>query len=92
MSKAMTMAKRVRTSALSLVLAILSQPVGVRACAVCYGEPDSPASQGLTMAILALAVVVMGVLGGVVAFFVQASRKAGLLEAAAAGNAMSVKS
>ncbi len=92
MSKAMNIAKRGRTAALSLGLAILSQPGGARACAVCYGEPDSPASQGLTMAILALAVVVMGVLGGVVAFFVQASRKAGRLEAAAAGNAMSVSS
>lgn len=92
MSKAMNLARRARAAALPVVLAILSHPAGARACAVCYGEPDSPASQGLTMAIFALAVVVMGVLGGVVAFFVQASRKAGLLEAAAAGNAMSVKS
>jgi hypothetical protein len=46
----------------------------------------------LTLAICALALVVMGVLGGVVAFFVQASRKAGLLEAAAAANAMIAKS
>ena len=92
MSKAMHVVRRARAAALPVALAILSHPAAARACAVCYGEPDSPASRGLTLAILALAVVVMGVLGGVVAFFVQASRKAGLLEAAAAGHAGIVKS
>ena len=84
--------RKVRVFGLAAMLAVLSHPAGARACAACYGEPNSPASHGLTLAILALAVVVMCVLGGVVAFFVQASRKAGLVEAAAAANVLIVKS
>jgi hypothetical protein len=91
MSKAMNVANPVRVMVLAAMLAMLSHPAGARACAACYGEPNSPASRGLTLAIFALAVVVMGVLGGVVAFFINANRKAGLLEAVAA-NALIVKS
>jgi len=92
MVKAMNKAKQVRVAVLAAVLAILSHPAGARACSACYGEPDSPASRGLTLAISTLAVVVMGVLGGVVAFFIHASRRTGLVEAAAAADAMIVKS
>jgi hypothetical protein len=88
----MNMPKQTWATVLGVALAILSHPSGARACSVCYGEPDSPASRGLTLAILALAVVVVTVMGGVVAFFVQASRKAGLVEATAAANAMAVRS
>jgi hypothetical protein len=49
------------------------------ACAACYGEPDSPATRGLTWAIVVLGLVVVGVMGGAVAFFVQSNRKAALL-------------
>jgi hypothetical protein len=56
-------------------------PGRASACAICYGEPDSPVSQGLTWAILALVMVVMTVLSGAVAFFVQANRKATLIQA-----------
>jgi hypothetical protein len=52
------------------------QPLGASACAICYGEPDSPMTNGLTWAILALALVVGCVLTGAVAFFVHASRGA----------------
>ena len=76
----------------ALAVAMLSHPLSAHACSVCYGEPDSPASRGLTWAILALAAVVLAVLGGVAAFFVQASRKAGLLEAAAAAEAVPAES
>jgi hypothetical protein len=88
MVKAMNKAKQLRVAVLAAVLAILTHPAGARACSACYGEPDSPASRGLTLAISALAVVVMAVLGGVVAFFVQASRKAELLEAAVPASAL----
>ena len=81
-----------RTVLTLAMLAVLSHPLGAHACSVCYGEPDSPASRGLTWAILALAAVVVAVLGGVVAFFVQASRKAGLVEAAAAAEAVPAES
>lgn len=92
MGKAMNVANQARVAVLAAVVAVLTHPAGARACAVCYGEPDSPASRGLTLAIFALAAVVMGVLAGVVAFFIQASRKAGLVEAAAAANALIEKS
>jgi hypothetical protein len=92
MGKAMNVVRRARVTVLATVLGILSHPAGARACAACYGDPDSPASHGLTLAILVLAVVVMCVLGGVVAFFVQASRKAGLVEAAAVANGVIAKS
>ena len=92
MGKAMNVAKRARATVRVAVLATLSHPAGAQACAVCYGEPDSPASRGLTLAILALAVVVMGVLGSVVAFFIHASRRTGLLETAAAASALIEKS
>lgn len=52
------------------------------ACAVCYGEPDSPVSRGLSWAIFALGAIVMMVLSGAVAFFVQANRKATVLQTA----------
>jgi hypothetical protein len=65
------------------LLAVLAagSPMGALACSVCYGEPDSPAARGLTWAIIALAAIVMSVLAGAVMFFVQANRKATVLEA-----------
>jgi hypothetical protein len=88
----MNMANKVRATVLAAALAMLSHPAVAHACSACYGEPNSPATRGLTWAILALAAVVMVVLTGVVGFFVQASRKAGLLEAAVAANAQTEKS
>jgi len=71
-----------RRATLSLLgLVVLWQPAAVSACSVCYGEPDSPASRGLSAAIVVLGSVAMCVLAGAVAFFVQANRKATLLEA-----------
>jgi hypothetical protein len=61
-------------TAIAVLLLIVVAPSDAQACAICYGEPDSPAAQGLTWAILALGGLVLVVLGGVVAFFVQASR------------------
>jgi hypothetical protein len=88
MGKAMNLARQGWLRVLALVLAVLSHPVGARACAVCYGEPNSPATRGLTWAIVALGAVVVFVLAGVVSFFVHTNRKAGLLEATAAANAL----
>jgi hypothetical protein len=68
---------------IALTAALALSPMAVRACAVCYGEPDSPATRGLTWAIVALAAIVMAVLAGAVMFFVQANRKAAVLETAA---------
>jgi hypothetical protein len=46
------------------------------------------AARGLTWAIIALAAIVMVVLAGAVTFFVQANRKATVLEAAEAATSM----
>ena len=56
-------------------------PNGVRACATCYGAPDSPLTQGLNMGILSLLLVVLCVLGGAAAFFVHLARRAAALRA-----------
>lgn len=52
------------------------------ACSVCYGEPDSPMTRGLTWAIIALAGTVGAVLTGVTMFFVHANRRAKGLQTA----------
>ena len=53
------------------------------ACSVCYGEPDSPMTRGLTWAIVALVGAVSLVLTGVTCFFVHVNRRASALEQAA---------
>lgn len=77
---------------LMFLMALLASPALASACSVCYGEPDSPAARGLTWAIVALASIVMCVLAGAVMFFVQANRKATLLEASSDASALIEKS
>ena len=45
------------------------------ACAVCFGDPDSPASRGLTVAVLFLVGVIVAVLAGVALFAVTMLRR-----------------
>jgi hypothetical protein len=71
-----------RAALAMFVLALASS--AARACAVCYGEPDSPVSKGLTWAIIALGAIVVCVLAGIVGFFVHANRSAAELDATAA--------
>lgn len=63
----------------AVIMAVALSPEAARACAVCYGEPDSPAARGLTWAIIALGLIVGMVLSGVILFFVQANRSAAQL-------------
>lgn len=72
-----------RTLVAALVMAGLTQPAVGWACAVCYGEPDSPMSTGLTWGISVLLGVVGCVLAGIVAFFVHTTRKASTLPVSA---------
>lgn len=58
------------------IAAMWASPGPALACSVCYGEPDSPATKGLTWAIVLLAMVVVGVLMGIVGFFVAANKNA----------------
>jgi len=66
----------------ALITVAILHPGVASACSVCYGEPDSPAAKGLTWAIIALAGIVVMVLAGAVAFFVQAARKSDVVQAA----------
>ena len=77
-----------------LALLALSHPLTASACSICYGEPDSPVSRGLTWAITALAAIVMAVLGVVVAFFIFMNRRAAaqMSEAVAANPELAVRS
>lgn len=66
---------RIPSLALAILLATAWQAA---ACSVCYGEPDSPTTRGLTWAIVLLGMVVVGVLAGIVSFFVAANKNAAL--------------
>lgn len=60
----------------------LTSPVNTWACAVCYGEPDSPMSRGLTWAVVVLAGLISLVLVGIAGFFVYVSRRSREMAAA----------
>ena len=55
--------------------ALLLVPRLAGACAVCFGDPDSPASKGLTVAVLFLVGVIVAVLAGVALFAVSMLRR-----------------
>jgi hypothetical protein len=61
-----------------LLVAALVLPHTASACAVCFGNSDSPWAKALSWGILALLGVVLVVLGGIVAFFIYMSKRARL--------------
>jgi hypothetical protein len=61
---------------LAAVLTFLAlHPAALQACSVCYGDPDSNMSKGLTWGVAVLLGVVVTVLGGITTFFVYISKK-----------------
>jgi hypothetical protein len=48
----------------------------ILACAVCYGQPDSPMAHGLNWGVLSLLAVVVPVLGAIAGFFIFIAKKA----------------
>ena len=44
-------------------------------CAVCFGDPQAPATQGMNWAILTLLGITLGVLAGVVSFMIYLGKK-----------------
>lgn len=56
----------------------LLAPEVTRACAVCFGDPESPMTDGINLAILTLVGVTGSVLGGFVAFFLHLRKRARL--------------
>lgn len=68
-----------------LALVGLGSPGSLRACSVCFGEQGSPMALGLVWGIGALLLVVLGVLGGISAFFIHVARRSRLIHDNAEG-------
>ena len=47
-----------------------------RACAMCYGQSDSPLAKGMNWGIASLLLVVVGVLGAIASFAIFLARRA----------------
>ena len=60
---------------LLVVLATLHLAPAVFACATCFGKSDSKLAEGMNWGILTLLFVILGVLGGIAAFFVFLARR-----------------
>jgi hypothetical protein len=58
-------------------------PQTASACAVCFGNSDSPWAKALNWGILVLLFVVLSVLGGIVAFFVHMAKRSRMAQLAA---------
>jgi hypothetical protein len=59
--------------AVATVVAGVSLPRSAHACAVCFGQSDSPMAVATNMGIFTLLVVIVGVLAAFGAFFVEAA-------------------
>jgi len=59
----------------AIVFALALDPSALRACSVCYGDPDSSMSKGLVWGITVLLGVVVTVLAGIATFFVYIAKK-----------------
>ena len=64
-----------------LLLSVLVLPHTASACAVCFGNSDSPWAKALSFGVIALLGVVLLVLGGIVAFFVFMAKRARMIQA-----------
>lgn len=70
------MAARLRSFfALAVVFAVIHLAPAAHACATCFGKSDSKLAEGMNWGILTLLFIVMGVLGGISAFFVFLARR-----------------
>jgi len=67
---------RLKPVLLGLALTLALHPHSLLACAVCYGQSDSPMAKGMNWGILTLLTTVVAVLAAFVAFFVYLARKA----------------
>ena len=72
------MKSRLRLSAAALATAVLALATtpGAHACAVCFGESDSPLARGLHWGVIALLLIVGAVLTGFACFAVHLVRRA----------------
>lgn len=58
-----------------MLLLLFLAPGTASACAVCFGNSDSPWAKALNWGILVLLFVVLSVLGGIVAFFMHMAKR-----------------
>jgi len=68
--------KRFAAALPALLLVCVFHPATALACAVCYGDPQAPMTNGMNMAILSLLGITGGVLSAFVAFFVFLRKRA----------------
>jgi hypothetical protein len=66
----------------AVFVAVCLNPATARACAVCYGQSDSPMARGLNGGIASLLAVVLVVLIGIAGFFFFLARRAAAQAAA----------
>jgi len=59
----------------ALLWLAVAQPFSAGACAVCYGDPNSELSRGLTWGIFVLIAVVLVVLSLISTFFVYVAKR-----------------
>ena len=71
----MNRCRRLKLFLAAALTSLALHPVALRACSVCYGDPDSSMSKGLNWGIAVLLGVVVTVLGGITTFFVYISKK-----------------
>jgi len=64
----------------ALFLVMLRLAPAAHACATCFGKSDSKLAEGMNWGILTLLLVVMGVLGGISAFFIFIARRSAMLK------------
>jgi len=65
-----------RPTKLTAILALLCLSVpGLQACPYCFGAPGDPISESIGMAIMFLLVIVMGTVGGIIAFFLNVAKR-----------------
>ena len=71
--------KMLKSSIIALLMLAFSP--AAQACSVCFGDPNSLLSKGAVAGVGVLLLVVMGVLGGVAAFFYYVAKRTASLAA-----------
>ncbi len=71
----MNRCRNLKTFAYGALAALVLHSLPLQACSVCYGDPDSAMSKGLSWGIAVLLGVVAMVLGGIATFFVYIAKK-----------------
>ncbi|MEM6884183.1 MAG: hypothetical protein AAF571_04070 [Verrucomicrobiota bacterium] len=63
------------TKCISILILLSLSANSLMACPTCFGAPGDPISMSIGKAIMFLLVIVMGTVGGIIAFFVSVARR-----------------